>query len=163
MFISFRSSQGLISAQFDEEFLPLLSETGWYAHNYSGNFYIRRNRGQETQLAHRLVMGLVKGDKTLVDHINRDSLDNRRENLRFCSNQQNLWNRRMKNNSTGYMGVSAHRDGRFIGKVRSNKKYFYCGLHSTAELAAKAVNHKLLELRGEFAALNTIRETEKCN
>ncbi len=42
---------------------------------------------------HRQIMGLVRGDGKIVDHINRDSLDNRRGNLRLCTYSENNKNR----------------------------------------------------------------------
>lgn len=57
---------------------------------------------------HRLVYKLVTGDEPeLVDHINGNPLDNRVENLRSVSNQENSKNARMnKHNTSGVTGVS---------------------------------------------------------
>ena len=50
---------------------------------------------------HRLIMGAKKGE--FVDHINGNCLDNRKCNLRICTQQQNNRNRAIsKNNKTGY-------------------------------------------------------------
>jgi hypothetical protein len=57
---------------------------------------------------HRLISGLVHGDKRFVDHINRNKLDNRRSNLRILDSgfdgQQNLPS--YKGSSSRYRGVS---------------------------------------------------------
>ncbi len=68
---------------------------------------INQHRAQKPQtlLMHRMIMEPIGGKE--IDHINRDGLDNRRENLRVVSRSQNLRNRRaFKNNKSGYKGVS---------------------------------------------------------
>ncbi len=53
---------------------------------------------------HRLLMGAKKGQE--VDHINRDSLDNRKENLRICNRGLNVFNHpKRRNNTSGHVGV----------------------------------------------------------
>jgi len=60
---------------------------------------------------HRFLTGLNYGDKRQVDHINHDTLDNRRENIRVCNRSENQMNRTLqKNNSTGFKGVSFRKD-----------------------------------------------------
>lgn len=74
-------------------------------HNGCGNFYIilTGKRGSREYL-HRHVMSAGEGQ--FVDHANRDGLDNRRCNLRFCTKRQNNWNRSIQtNNKSGYKGV----------------------------------------------------------
>jgi hypothetical protein len=61
----------------------------------------------------RLILNAQKG--RIVDHINRDTFDNRRENLRIVSPRQSNLNRRLKSN-TGRIGVS---------KIKKGKKYCY--------------------------------------
>ena len=56
-------------------------------------------------LMHRQIMGVID-PKSHVDHINQIPLDNRRENLRFCSMSQNKWNMRKRaDNKSGFKGV----------------------------------------------------------
>ena len=56
---------------------------------------------------HRLVLGLSYGDGYIADHINGNTLDNRKENLRIVTSSQNSMNTRIsKDNTSGYKGVS---------------------------------------------------------
>ena len=57
-------------------------------------------------LMHRAVAGLVKGDGLYVDHINRDKLDNRRENLRVGTQALNCQNLPSQRGTSRYRGVS---------------------------------------------------------
>lgn len=80
-------------------------------------------------LMHREIM--KPGDGLEVDHINRNKLDNRKENLRICSTEENLRNRgTQKNNKSGYRGVSWNRNAKkwhaqiSIGHRRTHLGYF---------------------------------------
>lgn len=88
-----------------------------------------------------------------VDHINGDPLDNRRCNLRVCSQAQNTRNRRMKR--LGYKGVS-NRKGRYYAGIRYNGKDHHLGVYDTPEKAALAYNKAAVALFGEYACLNVI-------
>jgi len=56
---------------------------------------------------HREILGLKKGDGLQGDHINHDTLDNRRSNLRICTRKENMRNRgKFANNKSGLKGVS---------------------------------------------------------
>ena len=56
---------------------------------------------------HRFLMNLDQNDKRVVDHINGDTTDNRRDNLRICTVTENVHNSKTKStNKTGIPGVS---------------------------------------------------------
>lgn len=61
-------------------------------HIRGGRYACIRVDGVQTYL-HRWIMGCSKGDGKIVDHINRDELDNRRANLRFVTARQSVQNR----------------------------------------------------------------------
>jgi hypothetical protein len=90
-----------------------------------------------------------------TDHKDRNGLNNRRSNLRPCTNSQNLANRgKTKNNTSGYKGVWDRHNGTFAASIRHMYKTYHLGTYQRAEDAARAYDRKALELFGEFAFLN---------
>lgn len=83
-------------ALIDEADFPLVSGLQWFATPSStGQFYaaarVKNASGRSTSLyMHRLITGAPKGKE--VDHVNHDTLDNRRENLRIGSHKDNMQN-----------------------------------------------------------------------
>lgn len=139
------------TAIVDAEDFAWLSQWNWCAvrRNSLGKFYAMR--GQHVSM-HRMILDC----KSYVDHINRDTLDNRRINLRMCSKKQNAYNRISTKNKSGFKGVpmyKAHRNG-WVAQITVNYKYWYLGTFPTKEEAAVAYDKAAKELMGEFAALN---------
>jgi len=92
----------------------------------------------------------------LVDHINGNGLDNRRENLRICTNTENLRNRgKDRDNTSGYKGVVIKKgEKKFRAQIRVNQKTIHLGSFSTPEEAARAYDDAAREYFGEFAWTN---------
>ena len=111
--------------------------------------------------AHKLAWLYVYGfwPKEQTDHINLLSGDDRIYNLRESTHQQNQFNRGLlRNNTSGYMGVSFHkRTGRYIAHCRIGGKFVHLGYFDTAEQAAEVVRTRVAE-RGEFARYPTAME-----
>lgn len=71
---------------------------------YDGSYAQRKRNGENIRM-HRVLVGAKKGE--IVDHINRNKLDNRRSNLRVVSRTVNLLNSKTpKHNTSGHKGVS---------------------------------------------------------
>lgn len=105
---------------------------------------------------HNFILGFEGNLKVSVDHINRNGLDNRKENLRIAQQFQNKTNGKHQiNNTTGYRGVVS-RDGKYEARVTFKGIRHYLGRFYSKEEAAKAYNKKALELHGEFASLNDV-------
>lgn len=97
---------------------------------------------------HRLIMSAGKGQ--YVDHKNGDTLDNRKENLRICTNQQNCFNQKIrKNNKTGVKGVRLVK-GKYIAQININKKSTYLGQFDSIDEAAECYKAKAKQLHQEF-------------
>jgi hypothetical protein len=102
---------------------------------------------------HRLVVNAPPG--FMVDHINGDSLDNRKSNLRICTNAENQQNTPGRGGSSRYKGVSFNtKRQKWYGTFLYNGEYFYCGAFDNEEDCARAVDKKRREVCGNFASLN---------
>lgn len=103
---------------------------------------------------HRLIMSA--GSKQ-IDHINGNRLDNRRSNLRVCTNKQNSHNRgKHKDNTSGYKGVSAV-DGRWRAAVCLNGTTVSCR-HPSKHAAAIYYNVLARVLHGDYFYANTVSD-----
>lgn len=90
-------------AFIDDEDTALIAGYSWVSSHGYATARIRGGGGKQIRM-HRLILGAGKGQE--VDHINGNPLDNRRQNLRFCTRSQNLYNKkRQKNNTSGFKGV----------------------------------------------------------
>jgi hypothetical protein len=99
-------------------------------------------------LMHRVIMNPAKG--MVVDHINGDKLDNRRENLRICSYGENLRNTPMRvNNKIGLKGVIRCGTS-YAAQICTNYERTSLGTFPTPEEAHEAYCKASKELHGEF-------------
>jgi hypothetical protein len=141
----------------DVEDQHLLARSPWHRDSHG---YLAGSRvvGSTRLKLHRLIAGAQRGE--MVDHINGDILDNRRCNLRVCSNRQNQQNRRFQmKNETGYKGVvfdrrSAGYARPFYARITVDGKMRHVGSYTTAEEAARAYDRAALQHFGTFAATN---------
>jgi hypothetical protein len=152
-------SKGLHTA-VDDDVLDLFSTLKWQAmyDSHTKKYYARchqRIDGKDkTVLIHRIIMGAKKGE--IVDHINGNTLDNRRQNLRICTNAENCRNKKIhSDNQNGFKGIRKHKNF-WQAKVTKDYKDYYAGSFKTPLEAAIAYNKKAKELFGEFAKLNVI-------
>lgn len=107
---------------------------------------------------HRLIMGEPPSG-LVIDHANRNGLDNRRSNLRFCTHAQNMTNRRGHPSArSGFRGVewkTDHTRGKaFRGYIRSNGKMLRGPYFADPVEAARDHDRLALLHHGEFAVLN---------
>lgn len=155
------------SAMVDVDDYEWLVQFKWFARwdaNVQG-FYACRNgkrygprslgkREPQIQM-HRQILNLASGDKRLVDHVNRNTLDNRRSNIRIATYSQNTHNTGLRStNKTGLKGVSLHgRTGKYQATMRADGKQLYLGLYSTKEEAYEVVKAEMEKRRGEFCRM----------
>lgn len=154
-------------AKVDDEDYEYLNQWKWCANESApGMHYAVRNacitidykKGYKGYKMHRVIMQITD-PKTFVDHINGDTLNNQRYNLRVCSCSQNSANRKsVKNKTLVYIGVCKVKHKGLLywrGSVKSKGKNYMKNCKTEIE-AAIWYNKKATELHGEFARLNTI-------
>lgn len=101
---------------------------------------------------HRMIMNAPEG--LVVDHIDRNGLNNQKENLRLCTRQQNNCNSKKRwNNQSGYKGVHKACKGYWEAAISVNGKIITAQFKSARE-AALAYDKMAIEHYGEFALLN---------
>ena len=121
-----------------------------------GKLYAIRNMyidgKQRTIGMHRFVIGCTYKDGMVVDHINGDTLDNRKCNLRICSSAENGQNCKVyTSNTSGYKGVSYHtRDNKYQASIQINKVQKFLGYFTTPEDAYAAYCEASKKYHGEF-------------
>lgn len=150
-------------ALVDSEDFAYLSQWTWYARKSSDGkgYYAVRNRnisdsvGSSTIFMHQEVLRLM-GLVGEADHKSRDSLDNRRSNIRVATHTQNTRNTGIRvDNTSGYKGVSfdaSHRKWR--AAIRVSGRAYNLGRFDTAEEAARKYDSAAKRYHGQFANLN---------
>lgn len=104
----------------------------WIAHDSSyGKFGLYALSTNRKERLHRTIIDAKP--MMVVDHINGDTLDNRKSNLRVITRAENNKNmRKHTNNTSGYSGVT-FKDGLWVAIIQLNHKRFYLGGYDTKE------------------------------
>jgi hypothetical protein len=141
----------------DDDDAPLVSGLKWIAQRgKAGTWYATRKPWNgPKQYMHRLILGAGKGDGR-IDHHNGNGLDNRRENLRRCTNAENMWNVQHGRGLSQFKGVSAHphTPGRWRAYIVKGAKQHHLGYFDSEREAADAYDRAALKMFGAFAKLN---------
>lgn len=135
---------------FDKEDYEKISNYCWfYAHGY----LVSCANGYKNPRVymHRFLLD-CPSDK-VVDHINHDTLDNRKCNLRICSRAENNRNVTITSqNSSGVRGVGLNnKKNRWVARITYNNKEYFLGSFLTKEEAIKTRKEAEQKFFGEFA------------
>lgn len=148
-------------ALVDDEDYGVLSQFTWYC---EGTRYAARDvkvAGRRFHLKmHRELLSVPYGDKRKVDHVNRDGLDNRRENLRVATQIQNGQN--MERRTYGgrprkapYKGIwQRPAGGRWCAEIQIDGKKVRLGRYVDPRDAALAYDEAARKYFGPFARTN---------
>lgn len=107
----------------DDEDFKYLKEYTWYILSTGNYWYAQRNIKLNNRWSvikmHKEIMGNYPKDKSQIDHINGNTLDNQKSNLRWATRAENIRNSKIRiDNKTGFKGVSWD---------KSRKKWLACG------------------------------------
>lgn len=140
----------------DDDLYARFTEKRWNASpTHSGHFYAARAEKKSdgkysTVFMHRIINNTPAGLHT--DHINGNTLDNRRENLRSATHSQNQWNRSVTPGKASiYKGVCWRiYDKKWSAKIVVNNVAYHLGYFLTEEDAARAYDKRAEKEFGEF-------------
>ena len=139
----------------DDEDYEYLNQFKWNFHIYAFRM-THNNKIRKTIYMHRLINNTPNGLGT--DHINHNTLDNRKDNLRTATKSQNAQNGlKRKNKSSIYKGVSWYKNvGKWAACIRVDRERLYLGCSDNEKDMARTYNKAALKYFGEFATLNEI-------
>lgn len=131
-----------------------LSQHKWCAFKVGNGCYARRHSAGKTTYMHHEVINVPAG--MVCDHINHNTLDNRRCNLRACTYSQNAHNRLPCEHGTSkYKGVCWDKNNlKWKASICYQYDVIHIGYYDYEEDAAIAYDDMAIELFGEFACLN---------
>lgn len=138
----------------DDEDYEDLAKHKWY---FAAVGYAARRKDGKIVYMHREIMGAEKG--LVVDHINHDTIDNRKTNLRCCSQSFNMANASLRLDSiSGYKGVHWFpRDSKWKARICVDGKTTHLGLFESKHDAARMYNFWAKDIFGDHALLNEIK------
>ena len=142
----------------DDEDFPLVAGLTWSPQMGNGTIYVQnvtKHGGKQKKIyMHRLITGA--GPRQKVDHENGNGLDNRRKNLRVCTNAENMRNMRRGRGASKFKGVARFkRDGRWRAYIVVDYRQIQLGYFDSEIDAANAYDAAAAKHFGEFAKLNS--------
>ncbi len=149
----FDKNQNIIAqAIIDLDDYEKVKDKKWCLDMHRGGYASDRNETLHSFLFKAKSQGLY------IDHINGNRLDNRKTNIRLCTQMQNTYNRGLaSNSSSGYKGVSWHsRIKKWQTRIGFNHKRKHLGYYNTKKEAALAYNEAAIKYYGEFARINEV-------
>lgn len=135
-----------------------LNQWKWYTGKcgYAQRNWLSELTGKRTVLLMHRFITTAPANKE-VDHIDGDRLNNRRENLRLCSHEQNMHNQKSQTGASRYKGVAQTSDSQtWRAYISKDGSQIYLGSFATEIEAALTYNTAAVQLFGEFARLNQI-------
>ena len=156
-------NKGMVALVDDEDYERCM-QYKWFAKKQSvHNYYAYRNvsigdkkhKRQVSLSLHRFVLGLV-GVNVIIDHKDRDTLNDQKDNLRICTTSQNCMNKRKRSNSNcDLRGVQIDkRNNKFTCVIWQEKKNIHLGSYITKEEAGHVRDFWSAYFHKDFANFN---------
>lgn len=146
-------------ALVDEDDYNKVMEHNWCVCNGYAAYAKYINKKYVFIKMHRFILNAP--DDKHVDHINGDTLDNRKSNLRLCSHFENSKNQKKRTNKTTSQFKGVHfwkRDNNWRASIKLDGKTKHIGYFDTEEAAAKAYDIAAIQYYKEFAKTNFSKE-----
>lgn len=122
-YVALKTTKGIEFLIDNEDFEKVIKYT-WCV---SKTGYLVANIHNKVTKLHRYILDLKENDK-VVDHINHNKLDNRKNNLRVCSQIDNSRNLpQKKTNTSGFTGVRLLKNGKYKARIMYNRKEIHLG------------------------------------
>ena len=132
----------------------LLTQEKWSIDSKGYPYFTDYSNGKKTVKLHNFIYENIPKEY-VVDHVNGNTLDNRRENLRLATSSENNANRKSKGGTSLYKGVSKDNSrDKWISSIQVNHKTKHIGRFDDEIDAAKAYDMACYKYYGEFAKLN---------
>jgi hypothetical protein len=131
-----------------------LSKHKWHVSKNHRTEYAGMSPGGKYIKMHRLLLNAPP--HLVVDHRDRNGLNNRKANLRLCTHQENICNQRPQRDRTSrFRGVHWHKTTKkYAARIQKYGKRYFLGYYHDEIEAAVAYDIKAMEFFGEFAYLN---------
>lgn len=148
-------------ALVDDDDYEYLSKFKWWL---SPQGYVRRvglkSSGEEKSvLMHREIVKCPDG--LFVDHINHNTIDNRKRNLRICTPKENSRNKNKESDSKNTHKGVKYKNDNYEASIVVDGTYIFIGSFTNEIAAANAYNYHAIMYFGEFACLNEVEHMEK--
>lgn len=142
----------------DESDYDYLMQWNWYARSGDGFIYASRTDYKTKNIINIHSVLCPSADNKEPDHIDGSGLNNRRNNLRPATHQQNMWNRKsVTGSSSKYKGVDWYAaSGSWRAYIKIDGKQKHLGCYRNEDDAARAYNEAAKELHNQFAKLNPV-------
>lgn len=157
MKMTIKRKNNIYEILIDDEDYEKISKFKWFINK---RLYVRRTQyinGKEKELRlHRYILNIIDSN-IIVDHINGNTLDNRKCNLRICNNKQNSYNSKKIKSSSKYKGVFWNKvNNKWQAQIHPEGKHIHLGYFDSELDAAKKYNEMALKYYGEFAKINNL-------
>lgn len=152
---------GIHEIMVDDEDFEKINARPWFlwqcgcGNLYAKTRYLDPGNPRKRFPMHRVIMG-VSDPKIMVDHKDRNTLNNQKSNLRIASPRQSALNRRARKNKAGFKGVTLMPSGRYSASIRIDGIKKFSGVFNTAVEAANRYNELAKIHHGEFSIPNPV-------